>query len=56
MADVCVQSNTWTERIINFQVLTTSDYRISWRAAGRQDTYGGLIDNIRVCRNTCPAS
>ena len=54
--DVCVQSNNWTERVVNFTVATTSDYRISWRAAGRQDTYGGLIDYLRICRNSCPAS
>ncbi|MGY2051010.1 hypothetical protein [Methylobacterium sp. JK268] len=56
IADVCVQSNHWVERVVNFTVAVPSDYRISWRAAGRQDTYGGLIDNLRICRNYCPAS
>lgn len=56
MVDVCVQADAWTERVINFTVTTTSDYRISWRAAGREDTYGGLIDYLRICRNACPAS
>lgn len=56
MVDVCVQSNNWVERVINFTVPSTSDYRISWRAAGREDTYGGLIDNLRICKNYCPAS
>ncbi|MDP4022474.1 pilus assembly protein [Methylobacterium sp. NEAU 140] len=56
MVDVCVQSNYWTERVINFTVPATANYRISWRAAGREDTFGGLIDNLLICRNYCPAS
>ncbi|WP_171070007.1 TadE/TadG family type IV pilus assembly protein [Methylobacterium terricola] len=59
MVDVCVQADAWTERVISFVVPSNSDssatqYRISWRAAGKEDTYGGLIDYIRICRNTCP--
>ncbi|WP_132255002.1 pilus assembly protein TadG-related protein [Methylobacterium segetis] len=54
MVDVCVQADTWTERVINFTVRDASEYRISWRAAGREDTYGGLIDYLRICRNACP--
>ncbi len=56
MVDVCVQADSWTERVINFTVLTPSEYRISWRAAGREDTFGGLIDYIRICRNVCVGS
>ncbi|KAB1072843.1 TadE/TadG family type IV pilus assembly protein [Methylobacterium planeticum] len=54
MVDVCVQSDTWIERVIRFTVKDASEYRISWRAAGREDAYGGLIDNLRICRNDCP--
>ena len=54
LVDVCVQADAWTERVYDFTVRTTSDYRISWRAAGREDTYGGLIDYLRICRNACP--
>ncbi|MGU3536751.1 TadE/TadG family type IV pilus assembly protein [Methylobacterium sp. A54F] len=54
MVDVCVQADAWTERVIRFSVEAKSEYRISWRAAGREDTYGGLIDNLRICRSTCP--
>ncbi|KQT61112.1 hypothetical protein ASG52_17950 [Methylobacterium sp. Leaf456] len=56
LVDVCVMSNEWTERVINVKVTTGDEYRFSWRAAGREDTYGGLIDNIRICRNYCPAA
>ncbi|WP_336488853.1 TadE/TadG family type IV pilus assembly protein [Methylobacterium nigriterrae] len=54
MVDVCVQADAWTERVINFTVKNSSEYRITWRAAGREDTYGGLIDYLRICRNSCP--
>ncbi|GJE59858.1 TadE/TadG family type IV pilus assembly protein [Methylobacterium trifolii] len=54
LVDVCVQADAWTERVYKFTVTTKSDYRFSWRAAGREDTYGGLIDYIRICRNSCP--
>jgi hypothetical protein len=60
MVDVCVQADAWTERVVNFVVpvnlsASTTEYRISWRAAGREDTYGGLIDYLRICRNSCPS-
>ncbi|MEA1834044.1 TadE/TadG family type IV pilus assembly protein [Methylobacterium durans] len=54
IVDVCVQADSWTERVVNFTVKDASEYRISWRAAGREDTYGGLIDYLRICRNACP--
>ncbi|MGX7704223.1 TadE/TadG family type IV pilus assembly protein [Methylobacterium sp. Gmos1] len=60
MVDVCVQADAWTERVVDFVVpvdprASTTEYRISWRAAGREDTYGGLIDYLRICRNSCPS-
>ncbi|AWN41667.1 TadE/TadG family type IV pilus assembly protein [Methylobacterium durans] len=54
LVDVCVQADAWTERVINFTVAATANYRITWKAAGREDTYGGLIDYLRICRNACP--
>ncbi|AMJ58943.1 TadE/TadG family type IV pilus assembly protein [Bosea sp. PAMC 26642] len=54
MVDVCVHTDQWTERKIPIVVTSNAKYRISWRAAGRQDTYGGLIDYLRFCSNTCP--
>ncbi|GJE54969.1 TadE/TadG family type IV pilus assembly protein [Methylobacterium thuringiense] len=54
MVDVCVWSKVWTERSYRFTVTKQQNYRVSWRAAGRDDSYGGLIDYIRICRNACP--
>ena len=54
MVDVCVAADKWIERKIQFKVKNEATYRISWRAAGREDTYGGLIDYLRICQNACP--
>lgn len=54
MADVCVWSKTWIERSYKFSVTKQQDYRISWRAAGLDDSFGGLIDYLRFCQNSCP--
>lgn len=54
MADVCIWSKTWTERSYKFTVTTQQEYRISWRAAGLDDSFGGLIDYLRICQNSCP--
>lgn len=54
MVDVCVWSLGWTDRGYKFQVPSNSEYKITWRAAGLDDTRGGLIDYIRICRNSCP--
>lgn len=54
MADVCVWSKTWIERSYKFKVTKQQEYRISWRAAGLDDSFGGLIDYLRFCQNSCP--
>ncbi len=52
--DVCVHTDKWTERKIPLKVTTKGTYRIFFQAAGREDTYGGLIDYIRFCSGSCP--
>jgi len=52
--DVCVHTDKWTERKITLNVTKKATYRIFFQAAGREDTYGGLIDYIRFCSGTCP--
>lgn len=54
MVDVCVYADQWVERRIPISIKTSATYRISWRAAGREDSYGGLIDYLRFCTKTCP--
>ncbi|KRE24030.1 hypothetical protein ASE66_01835 [Bosea sp. Root483D1] len=52
--DVCVHTDRWTERKIPLKVTSKGTYRIFFQAAGREDTYGGLIDYIRFCSSACP--
>lgn len=52
--DVCVHTDKWTERKIPLKITTKGTYRIFFQAAGREDTYGGLIDYIRFCSGSCP--
>jgi Flp pilus assembly protein TadG len=52
--DVCVHTDVWTERKITLNITKSATYRIFFQAAGRQDTYGGLIDYIRFCSTRCP--
>jgi hypothetical protein len=54
LTDVCVWAKDWVERKLTFTVPSAGDYRIVWRGAGRQDTYGGLLDYIRICEGVCP--
>ncbi|MCP4564982.1 MAG: hypothetical protein GY873_14570 [Bosea sp.] len=52
--DVCVHTDKWTERKIPLKITTAGTYRIFFQAAGREDTYGGLLDYIRFCSGSCP--
>lgn len=54
MVDVCVHADRWTLRTIPLKVTANGTYRYFFRAAGREDTYGGLIDYIRFCSGKCP--
>ncbi|KQP58171.1 hypothetical protein [Methylobacterium sp. Leaf108] len=54
MVDVCVQADKWVERVIDFTVPVEANYKITWRAAGKEDSFGGLIDYLRICKNGCP--
>lgn len=54
LVDVCVHTDKWTERKISLTVGTKGTYRIYFQAAGREDTYGGLLDYIRFCSGKCP--
>ena len=53
LVDVCVYADEWIQRTVNFQVQEAGEFRISWRAAGRQDTVGGLIDYLQLCKDAC---
>ena len=53
LIDECVYSPTWIERSVRITVNTPAFYWLSFAADGQSDSYGGQLDNIRVCPNKC---
>ena len=53
LIDTCVNSLNWIERSIVITVTTTGSYWLSFAADGANDSYGGQIDNIRLCQGLC---
>lgn len=56
LIDMCVHSSGWIERSVDVNVTTPGYYWLSFAADGENDSYGGQIDNIRLCRVTCPGT
>lgn len=54
MVDQCVHTDKWVERIVPLQVTQAGKYSFTFRAAGLEDTVGGLLDYIRFCSGKCP--
>lgn len=54
IVDTCVYTDHWVERQIRFRVNQEAEYRISWKAAGQNESTGGLLDYIRICSRSCP--
>jgi hypothetical protein len=53
LIDTCVYAADWVERSISIQVTTAGYYWLTFAADGYNDSYGGLIDDIRLCLNSC---
>ncbi len=53
LIDICVYSSGWIERSVRIKVTTPGYYWLSFAADGQNDSYGGQIDNIRLCLETC---
>ena len=56
LIDMCVYSTTWIERSVKIKITTAGTYWLSFAADGANDSYGGQLDNIRVCVDTCPTT
>ncbi|MDQ2762670.1 MAG: hypothetical protein M3Y22_04025, partial [Pseudomonadota bacterium] len=56
LVDMCVYSKNWVERSVRIVVTTPGYYWLSFAADGQNDSYGGQIDNIRLCPDTCSGS
>ena len=56
LIDMCVYAQNWVERSVRINVTTAGYYWLSFAADGQNDSYGGQIDNIRLCNGTCAGS
>jgi len=56
LIDSCVYSKNWTERSTRIYVTTAGYYWLSFSADGTNNSFGGQLDNIRLCVATCPGS
>jgi len=56
LIDECVYSAEWIERSVPINVTTAGYYWLSFAADGASDSFGGQIDDIRLCPGTCTGS
>jgi hypothetical protein len=56
MIDTCVYSPSWVERSVRIKITTAGTYWLSLAADGKNDSFGGQVDNIRLCPDTCPGT
>jgi Flp pilus assembly protein TadG len=56
LIDMCVYSKSWIERSVRINITTAGYYWLSFAADGKNDSYGGQLDNIRLCNGTCTGS
>ncbi|MDB5569884.1 MAG: hypothetical protein JWN93_1067 [Hyphomicrobiales bacterium] len=57
MIDVCAYSGgNWIERSVKIVMNTPGYYWLAFQAEGVSDRHGGLLTNIRLCRNACAGS
>ncbi|MEZ5825601.1 MAG: hypothetical protein R3C97_12945 [Geminicoccaceae bacterium] len=48
MIDEAIFSSVWEERVVLFEIETPGTYHLTFAAGGKDDTYGGFIDHVRV--------
>ncbi|MDB5594462.1 MAG: hypothetical protein JWM36_1423 [Hyphomicrobiales bacterium] len=54
LIDVCNSSgHKWVERSVKVTINTPGYFWLTFQAEGQSDGVGGLIDDIRMCANTC---
>jgi len=53
LIDMCVYSSNWVERSVLISVTSAGNYWLSFAADGANDSYGGQIDDIRLCSESC---
>ncbi len=53
LVDECVYSSGWIERSVKITIATPGSYWLSFAADGANDSFGGQLDNIRLCTTAC---
>ncbi|MDB5650554.1 MAG: hypothetical protein JWL62_2074 [Hyphomicrobiales bacterium] len=57
LIDVCASSgHKWVERSVKITITAPGYFWLTFQAEGASDTVGGLIDDIRICKDTCPGT
>jgi Flp pilus assembly protein TadG len=56
LIDMCVYSGGWIQRSVRIKVTTSGNYWLSFAADGTNDSFGGQLDNIMLCRASCSGS
>jgi Flp pilus assembly protein TadG len=56
LVDMCVYAPAWIQRSVKITVLTPAYYWLSFAADGQNDSFGGQLDAIELCQETCTAS
>jgi hypothetical protein len=56
LIDSCVYSPSWVERSVRIKITTAGTYWLSFAADGKNDSFGGQVDDIRLCTGTCPGT
>jgi Flp pilus assembly protein TadG len=53
LIDVCTYGFNWLERSVRINVTTPAFYWLTFAADGANDSYGGSLDYIRLCPDSC---
>jgi len=53
LVDMCLYGQTWIQRSVRINVLTAGYYWLSFAADGSNDSYGGQLDDILLCKVSC---
>lgn len=56
LIDTCVYAMSWAERSVRIFVTSPGHYWLTFAADGQNDSYGGQLDNVRLCAETCPST
>jgi Flp pilus assembly protein TadG len=56
LIDMCLYTMNWVQRSVSINVTTAGYYWLSFAADGTNDSYGGQLDNIVLCRISCSGS